>query len=197
MLAKVRPEIEAIPLPEGYELEWWGEVKNSAKAQASLAATFPVFVLMMVQITVALFNSLRQTAVIWLVVPLAIIGVTVGLLTTAQPFGFMALLGFMSLTGMLLKNAIVLVDEINSQRTSGKDDHAAIVDSALSRLRPGDNYSGHAAAHRGCLLRVDGGHGHVRPRFRDRPHDGRGAEPVRDLLQGEVAGTRVVDAGAS
>jgi multidrug efflux pump subunit AcrB len=136
MLAKVQPEIEAIPLPEGYELEWWGEVKNSAKAQASLAATFPVFVLMMVLITVALFNSLRQTGVIWLVVPLAIIGVTVGLLATGQPFGFMALLGFMSLSGMLLKNAIVLVDEINTQRNSGKDDHAAIVDSAVSRLRP-------------------------------------------------------------
>ena len=136
MLAKVRPEIEAIPLPEGYELEWWGEVKNSAKAQSSLAATFPVFVLLMVLITVALFNSLRQTGVIWLVVPLAIIGVTVGLLATGQPFGFMALLGFMSLSGMLLKNAIVLVDEINTQRKSGKDDHAAIIDSAVSRLRP-------------------------------------------------------------
>ena len=136
MLARVRPAIEAIPLPEGYSLEWWGEIRNSTKAQASLAATFPVFVLMMVLITVALFNSLRQTGVIWLVVPLALIGVTVGLLTTGQPFGFMALLGFMSLSGMLIKNAIVLVDEINMQRRSGKEDHAAIVDSAVSRLRP-------------------------------------------------------------
>lgn len=136
MLAKVRPEIEAIPLPDGYELEWWGEVRDSSDAQASLAATFPVFVLLMVLITVFLFDSLRQTGVIWLVVPLAMIGVTVGLLVTGQPFGFMALLGFMSLSGMLIKNAIVLVDEVNAQRKSGKDDYAAILDSAVSRLRP-------------------------------------------------------------
>ena len=67
----------------------------------------------MIVITIMLFNSLRQPLVIWLNVPLAIIGVTLGLLVTGQPFGFMALLGFLSLIGMLIKNAIVLVDEIN------------------------------------------------------------------------------------
>ena len=91
---------------------------------------------MMVLITIGLFNSLRQTAVIWLVVPLAIIGVTVGLLSTNQPFGFMALLGFLSLSGMLIKNAIVLVDEINLQRLEDKPEIDAITGSAVSRLRP-------------------------------------------------------------
>jgi multidrug efflux pump subunit AcrB len=90
----------------------------------------------MVLITVALFNSLRQTAVIWLVVPLAVIGVTVGLLMTNQPFGFMATLGFLSLSGMLIKNAIVLVDEINLQRQGDKPEIDAITESAVSRLRP-------------------------------------------------------------
>jgi len=136
MLARVRPLVEAIDLPEGYTLEWWGEYKNSRKAQASLAATFPMFVLLMVLITIGLFNSLKQTAVIWLVVPLALIGVTLGLLITGQPFGFMALLGFMSLTGMLIKNAIVLIDEINTQRKAGLEDFKAILESAVSRLRP-------------------------------------------------------------
>jgi multidrug efflux pump subunit AcrB len=95
-----------------------------------------MFVVMMILITIALFNDLRQTAVIWLVVPLAVIGVTVGLLTTKQPFGFMALLGFLSLSGMLIKNAIVLVDEINTQRGQDKPAIDAVVGSAVSRLRP-------------------------------------------------------------
>ena len=136
MLARVRPLVEAIELPEGYTLEWWGEYKDSLRAQASLAATFPVFILLMVLITVALVNSLKQTAVVWLVVPLALIGVTLGLLTTSQPFGFMALLGFMSLSGMLIKNAIVLIDEINVQRRAEQSDFDAILKAALSRLRP-------------------------------------------------------------
>ncbi len=136
MLSEVRAEVEAIELPDGYRLEWWGEYKNSKKAQGALAASIPTFLGMMVLITIALFNSLRQTAVIWLVVPLAIIGVTVGLLSTQQPFGFMALLGFLSLSGMLIKNAIVLVDEINLQRLEDKAEIDAVTDSAVSRLRP-------------------------------------------------------------
>ncbi len=91
---------------------------------------------MMILITVALFNDLRQTAVIWLVVPLAVIGVSVGLLSTGQPFGFMALLGFLSLSGMLIKNAIVLVDEINQQRGEDKPAIDAVIGAAVSRLRP-------------------------------------------------------------
>jgi multidrug efflux pump subunit AcrB len=137
MLARVRPLVEAIELPEGYTLEWWGEYRDSRRAQASLAASFPVFVLLMVLITVALFNSLKQTAVVWLVVPLALIGVTLGLLSTSQPFGFMALLGFMSLSGMLIKNAIVLIDEINVQRRAEQSDFDAILKAAMSRLRLG------------------------------------------------------------
>jgi len=132
----LRPQVEAIDLPRGYRLEWWGEFRNSNKAQASLAASLPVFFLMMIVLTVVLFNSMKQTAVIWLVVPLAVIGVTVGLGATGQPFGFMALLGFLSLSGMLIKNAIVLIDEINLQNTEGKTPIAAVLDAAVSRLRP-------------------------------------------------------------
>jgi multidrug efflux pump subunit AcrB len=136
LLNTIKSKVESIPLPEDYRLEWWGEYKNSGDAQKSLASKIPVFVVMMILITIALFNSLRQTAVIWLVVPLAVIGVAVGLLVTKQPFGFMALLGFLSLSGMLIKNAIVLVDEINVQRLEDKPEFAAITDAAVSRLRP-------------------------------------------------------------
>jgi multidrug efflux pump subunit AcrB len=123
-------------LSEGYTLEWGGEYEDSGNAKAALAGSIPLFLLMMILVTVALFNSLRQTLVIWLNVPLALIGVTAGLLLTNMPFGFMSLLGFLSLVGMLIKNGIVLVDEINLQRASGKKQHIAITDAAASRLRP-------------------------------------------------------------
>jgi multidrug efflux pump subunit AcrB len=99
-------------------------------------ASLPMFILAMILITVMLFNSLKQPLIIWLTVPLSLIGVTAGLLLMSQPFGFMALLGFLSLIGMLIKNAIVLIDEINLQWGEGKELLNAIVESGASRLRP-------------------------------------------------------------
>ncbi len=133
---RVRPKIEALALPSGYSLEWWGESRDTARGRAGIAASLPLFLLAMVLIVIALFNSLRQPLVIWLTVPLALIGVTVGLLLTGQPFGFMATLGFLSLIGMLIKNAIVLIDEIETQKTRGVEIYEAIVSSGVSRLRP-------------------------------------------------------------
>ena len=96
----------------------------------------PIFLLLMVLIVIMLFNNLRQPLIIWLVVPLSLIGVTLGLVTTQNPFDFMAILGFLSLIGMLNKNAIVLVDEINMQLSEGKSTYDAIMNSGVSRLRP-------------------------------------------------------------
>lgn len=136
LFARLRPKIEAIALPDGYTLGWGGEYEDSGDAQAAMAGSIPVFMLFMLIVTIGLFNSLKQPAIIWLCVPLAVIGVTAGLLATGQPFGFMALLGFLSLMGMLIKNAIVLIDEINLQRSEGKVLLPAILDAATSRLRP-------------------------------------------------------------
>ncbi len=136
LLNRIRSQVEAIELGPDYELEWWGEYRDSTRAQAGIAASLPFFLLSMVLIVIALFNSLRQPLIIWLMVPLSIIGVTLGLLVTKQPFGFMALLGFMSLSGMLIKNAIVLIDEIELQKREGNPPFKAIVDSGVSRLRP-------------------------------------------------------------
>ena len=133
---RLRPKIEAIPRPNGYELEWGGEYEDSNRAKSALASKLPVFLILMVLTTIALFNNLRQPLVIWLCVPLALIGVTLGLLVTRQPFGFMALLGLLSLTGMLIKNAIVLVDEINVQTAAGNDPFTAILNSGTNRLMP-------------------------------------------------------------
>lgn len=121
---------------KGYTMEWGGEYEDSRNAQAALAGKIPITGLFMVLICVILFNSLRKPLIIFITVPLAVIGVTVGLLVCNQPFGFMALLGLLSLVGMLIKNAIVLVDEIGLQLEGGKEALDAIVDSGVSRLRP-------------------------------------------------------------
>ncbi len=136
LFERVRSQIEAIPLPPGYVMEWGGEHEDSSQAKAALAGTLPAFLLMMVLIVICLFNSLRVTLIIWLTVPLSIIGIVVGLLVFNQPFGFMALLGALSLSGMLIKNGIVLVDEINVQLASGAAAWNAVVDASVSRVRP-------------------------------------------------------------
>ena len=129
---------DRLPLKDmpGYYLAWGGEAEDSAKAGASLAASIPVFFGLMVLIVLFLFNSIKKTLIIWLTVPLAIIGVTAGLLVCDQPFGFMSLLGLMSLSGMLIKNSIVLVDEIDTQIDSGKEGFTSVLGSSVSRFIP-------------------------------------------------------------
>ncbi len=133
---KVKADIEAITLPRGYELEWGGEYETSLEAQESVFSSIPLGYLAMFLITVLLFNSVRQPLVIWFTVPLAIIGVVAGLLLFDAPFSFMAMLGMLSLTGMIIKNGIVLVDQINLELSEGKDAYQAVVDSSVSRVRP-------------------------------------------------------------
>ncbi|MUL16153.1 efflux RND transporter permease subunit [Aliivibrio fischeri] len=133
---RLQTQIEAIDFPTGYSLEWGGEYESSRDAQASLFQTMPLGYLFMFLVTVFLFNSVKESVIVWLTVPLAIIGVTSGLLLLNTPFGFMALLGFLSLSGMLLKNGIVLLDQIEIEIKSGKEPYHAVVDAALSRVRP-------------------------------------------------------------
>jgi multidrug efflux pump subunit AcrB len=133
---QVQSKIEALELPVGYEMEWGGEYESSRDAKGPLAASMPVFILIMVLIVIMLFNCLRQPLIIWLTVPLAIIGVALGLYVCGLPFDFMALLGFLSLIGMLIKGAIVLIDQINIDLAEGKKPFNAVIDSAVSRMRP-------------------------------------------------------------
>jgi len=133
---QIRAQVEAISLPGGYSMEWGGEYESSTDAQTALAGGIPISIAMMVLISIFLFNSLRIPLIIWLTVPLSIIGVAWGLLGTGQSFGFMPLLGFLSLVGMLIKNSIVLLDEININLAAGKQPWDAILDSAVSRARP-------------------------------------------------------------
>ena len=133
---KLRDKVEAISLPAGYELEWGGEYETSSEAQQSVFSSIPMGYLAMFLITVLLFNSVRQPLVIWFTVPLALIGVVSGLLLFDAPFSFMALLGLLSLTGMIIKNGIVLVDQINLELSQGKQAYQAVFDSSVSRVRP-------------------------------------------------------------
>ncbi|MEM9523240.1 MAG: efflux RND transporter permease subunit [Pseudomonadota bacterium] len=134
--AEIRAAVEAIPLPIGYRMEWGGEFENSAQANASLGAQLPVTILIMVLISVLLFNAIRQPLIIWLLVPMSVNGVALGLLGTGLPFSFTALLGLLSLSGMLIKNGIVLVEEIDNVREEAVDLRTAIVEASTARLRP-------------------------------------------------------------
>lgn len=133
---RIRPQMEAIELPDGYHLEWGGEYENANDAQAALGKGLPMGFLVMFLISVLLFGRVRQPLIIWMVVPMAVVGVVAGLLVTDMPFGFMSLLGFLSLFGMLIKNAIVLIEEIDLLIEEGQVPKLAITNASLSRLRP-------------------------------------------------------------
>lgn len=136
LFERLRPQIEAIVLPPGYSLSWGGEYEDSLKAQAGLGRSLPVGFLLMILTTILLFGRLRQPLIIWLTVPLAIIGITAGLLGANGAFDFMSLLGALSLIGLLIKNAIVLIEEIDQQIEGGKQPLDATLDATVSRLRP-------------------------------------------------------------
>ncbi|MCZ4260342.1 efflux RND transporter permease subunit [Limimaricola sp. G21655-S1] len=136
VFAQVRAAVEAVEVPPGYALHWGGEFENSADAQESLGKQLPLSLLVMVLISVLLFNAIRQPVIIWLLVPMSVNGVALGLLGTGLPFTFTALLGLLSLSGMLIKNGIVLVEEIDLVRAEGVPLREAIVTASVSRLRP-------------------------------------------------------------
>ena len=134
--AEIRASVEDMPLPLGYRMTWGGEFESSGDAQSGLARQLPLSFIAMVLISIFLFNALRQPLIVWLLVPMAVNGVVIGLLGTGLPFTFTALLGLLSLSGMLIKNGIVLVDEIDLVRREGHALNDAIVRACTSRLRP-------------------------------------------------------------
>jgi len=136
LFSRIRPAIEAIDLPDGYTLEWDGEYGDSKESNENLAKALPLGFTAMVLVVFILFGTMRQPLVIWLVVPLALIGVVSGLLVTGFPLEFMGILGLLSLSGLLIKNAIVLVDQIDVEIKTGTPRFDAVVDAAASRARP-------------------------------------------------------------
>ena len=115
-------------------VEWGGEHEDSSQARAALAKPLPYVLALMVFIVVCLFNSLRSTLLIWLIMPLAIIGATFGLLVMREPFGFMALLGMLSMGGELIKMQIVVLSKIVDQVKAGVAPYQAILSGGTANV---------------------------------------------------------------
>ncbi|WP_341316898.1 efflux RND transporter permease subunit [Paraburkholderia sp. IMGN_8] len=134
--SRVHHAIESIALPPGYRFEWGGEQESSSKAKASLFQQLPLGFIAMVLLVLMMFGRLKPALVVLLVVPMSICGVTLGLMLFRGAFGFMALLGLLSLVGMMIKNGVVLVQEIDEQIAAGVPRMQAVTFGAMSRLRP-------------------------------------------------------------
>ncbi len=135
-------QFEKIELPPGYRLDWDGEYWSAKQSQEALAPGIVPAVVIMLFILVALFNGFRPMLICILGIPFVMIGITSGLLLTNTPFGFIALLGAMSLSGMMIKNVVVLLDEVNANLAKGLAPYDAVVEAAVSRLSPVVNAAG-------------------------------------------------------
>lgn len=133
---EIRDEIERIGLPAGYSFFWDSQYKDQKEAMEALTKYFPLAIVFLVLILVALFGNFRQPSIIFLILPLSVIGVVVGMLVTGFQFGFFCIAGWLGLLGMIIKNVIVLLDEVNLQRRAGVAPGEAIVEATVSRTRP-------------------------------------------------------------
>ena len=137
VVAEIRPEIEAIALPDGYTMRWVGEGELQGEAIGNLMKYLPLTIFLILAILLALFNSWRKVLLILLCFPFVFCGITPSLLLTGQPLTFMAIIGMMGLIGMMVKNAIVLVDEINRLQTEEhQSPYTAVIEATVSRVRP-------------------------------------------------------------
>lgn len=136
--AQVEAELIAIKqqLPVGYRLETGGAVEESAKGGDSVAAGMPLFLLTVLTVLMIQLQSFSRVALVLLTAPLGMIGVTLFLLVFHQPFGFVAMLGTIALSGMIMRNSVILVDQIDQDKRAGRSDFDAIVDSTVRRFRP-------------------------------------------------------------
>ena len=123
-------------LPYGYRIETGGSIEESAKANVALAAVFPAMAVVMLALLMVQLQSFSRLALVFVTAPLGIIGATGALLLSNQPFGFVALLGLIALAGMIMRNTIILVDQIDQDIAAGHGRHRAIIDATVRRARP-------------------------------------------------------------
>ncbi|MFH1658837.1 MAG: efflux RND transporter permease subunit [Pseudomonadota bacterium] len=135
---RIKPEIDAIQatLPDGYRIATGGSVEESSKGSGSVMAGIPLFVLAVITILMIQLQSVSRVVMVLLTAPLGIIGIALFLLVFRQPFGFMALLGTIALFGMIMRNSVILVDQIEQDMAAGKPRHEAIIESTVRRFRP-------------------------------------------------------------
>lgn len=132
----IAQKIEQIELPDGYSLHWQGEKSASDQSMKYLFKNFPLAIILMIAILIMLFKDYRKPAIIFCCIPMVIVGVVAVMLLTGKTFNFVAIVGTLGLIGMLIKNGIVLMDEITLQLSQGVEPITALIDSAQSRLRP-------------------------------------------------------------
>lgn len=136
-LADIQDKIEAIPLPQGYSMRYVGEQDTSGEATDTLLGALPLIIVMVFVVLLLLFNNWKKIFVIILCFPFVMCGIVPLLLLTDTPFTFIAIIGCMGLIGMMVKNAIVLVDEINRLQTEeNKAPYESVILATLSRVRP-------------------------------------------------------------
>lgn len=132
----IAEQIEAIELPEGYSMVWEGEHQASTESTRYLFANFPIAIVMMIAILIMLFGDYRKPLMLMCCIPLLAVGVVYGVMLSGMSFGFVAIVGTLGLIGMLIKNGIVLMDEIELQLAAGVEPTKALLDSSASRFRP-------------------------------------------------------------
>ena len=132
----IAEKLEKMDLPEGYTLYWEGEKKASDQSMKYLFNGFPICIVTMLLILIMLFKDYKKPAIIFCCIPLVIVGVIPVVLITGKPFGFVAIVGVLGLIGMMIKNGIVLMDEINLEISQGIEPRTALIQSSKSRLRP-------------------------------------------------------------
>ena len=135
---EVLPKLQGIKdaLPYGYRIETGGSIEESVKANASLIAVFPVMAVVMLGLLMVQLQSFSRLALVFVTAPLGLIGATGALLISGRPFGFVALLGLIALAGMIMRNTVILVDQIDRDIEAGHARHRAIIDATVRRARP-------------------------------------------------------------
>lgn len=129
-------QVENIELPDGYSMLWDGEYKASSESTKYLFGNLPLAIIFMVIILIMLFKDYKKPLIIFLCIPLIMVGVILAMLISGKTFGFVAIVGMLGLIGMMVKNGIVLMDEINLQISSGVVPYKALLDSSAMRFRP-------------------------------------------------------------
>jgi multidrug efflux pump subunit AcrB len=136
--AEIEPHLQSIKdaLPYGYRIETGGSTEESAKANKALAAVFPVMAIAMLALLMIQLQSFSRLALVFATAPLGLIGATGALLASNRPFGFVALLGMIALAGMIMRNTVILVDQIERDIAAGHGRYRAIIDATVRRSRP-------------------------------------------------------------
>jgi multidrug efflux pump subunit AcrB len=135
---EILPKLQGIKdaLPFGYRIEMGGSIEESAKANVALAAVFPVMAVVMLALLMIQLQSFSRLALVFLTAPFGLIGATGALLIANKPFGFVALLGLIALAGMIMRNTVILVDQIDRDIAAGHARYQAIIDATVRRARP-------------------------------------------------------------